>query len=164
MKTEWVRRFIRLGRDGEPMLWDDVLALFPYDYIGRNGQIGCEHTVTFTIVERVTGKDAGQISLRIGDSAEQFYLGHIGYHVDPPFRGHGYAARACGLCVPALAQFGLRTVVITTDPDNLPSVKTCLKLRCELESTVRVPRAISGKLEISSVKRRYIWTLPTQQP
>lgn len=160
MKSEWVRRFIRLGRNGEAMLWDNTLALYPYDYSGHNAQIGCEHALSFNIVERASRKSAGKISLRIGDSAEQFYLGHIGYHIDPPFRGHGYAARACGLCASALATFGLRTVVITTDPDNLPSIKTCQKLNCELECTVRVPRAISERLDISSAKRRYIWTLP----
>ena len=67
------------------------------------------------------------------------YLGHIGYHVDPPFRGHGAALRACRLCVSVLADLGMRTFVITTDEDNLPSILTCERLGCTLECSVDVP-------------------------
>ena len=104
---------------------------------------------------------AGEISIRLGDSPEQFYLGHVGYHVDPPFRGHHYAAQACRLCMPLLRCLGMRSAVITTDPTNLPSIKTCEILCCELESTVTVPRKITDKLELSTVKRRYLWRLDT---
>ena len=99
------------------------------------------------------------VDVRIGDSPEQFYLGHIGYHVDEPFRGHGYARRACLLAAPLLRGYDMRTVVITTDPDNWPSVRTCENLGCVLESTVNVPEKMVEKLEISTVKHRFIWTL-----
>jgi predicted acetyltransferase len=114
----------------------------------------------FRAVANAQGRVAGEVALRIGDSPEQFYLGHIGYHIDPPFRGHGYAARACRLAAPVFGALGYRFAVITTDPDNQPSVKTCLRLCCELESTVRVPPWVKEKLDISDVKHRFLWTVP----
>jgi predicted acetyltransferase len=159
MKNELIREFIRMAKVEEYMFQNDDVALMPREYAGLNRQIGCEHSLIFDIVQRQGAHVAGELALRIGDSPEQFYLGHIGYHVDPPFRGYAYAAQACRLCIPALNAFGMRCAVITTDPTNLPSVKTCLKLGCELECTVSVPEKITDKLEISTVKRRYIWTL-----
>ena len=100
---------------------------------------------------------AGEIALRVGEDASLFYLGHIGYHVDPPFRGHGAALRACRLCVPVFSELGMRTFVITTDEDNLPSIRTCEKLGCILESTVNVPLWCRQEFSISARKRRYVY-------
>lgn len=160
MKNEMVRKFISACRHDEPMLWDEEIALLPRVYFGYHKQIRCDHSLVFDIVERDQAKIAGEIALRIGDSPEQFYLGHIGYHIDPPYRGHAYAAKACRLCAPVLGYFAMRHVVITTDPDNAASIRTCVRLGCELESTVQVPRAVHEKLDISHVKCRFIWTLP----
>ena len=162
MKNEWIRQFIRLASREEPMFANSEISLVPREYYGLNRRIGCEHTLTFDIVESCSEQVAGEISLRLGDSPEQFYLGHVGYHVDPPFRGHRYAAQACRLCVPLLRYLGMRSAVITTDPTNLASIKTCEILFCELESTVNVPQKITDKLEISTVKRRYLWRLDTE--
>lgn len=157
MRSEMIRTFIRMGRASEAMFTGDEIALVPCEYEGRNRQIGCECTFKFYLRHKTSGGIAGHISLRVGDSPEQFYLGHIGYHVRPLFRGHGYAADACRLLVPVLAAFGMRSVVITTDPTNIPSIRTCERLHCCLESTVAVPVEVREKVDISSVKRRYIW-------
>jgi predicted acetyltransferase len=50
-------------------------------------------------------------------------------------------------------------VVITCDPDNWASRKTCIKLGCELERTVDVPRRIQTRWLISERKCRYIWRM-----
>lgn len=159
MRSEWVKNFVRLQRRGEAMFQDGEIALRPRTYLGYSREIGSDHTFIFDIVERLDWHTAGEIALRVGDSAEQFYLGHIGYHVDPPFRGHGYAEEACRLIAPLMQGFGMRSAVITTDTTNLPSIKTCLKLGCVLECTVEVPQALQYKLEISSEKNRYIWLI-----
>jgi predicted acetyltransferase len=64
------------------------------------------------------------------------------------------------MAIPLLQDLGLRTLVITTDDDNLPSIRTCEKLGCELECTVNVPRDLQLEYELSARKRRYIWTIP----
>ena len=159
MKNELIRQFIHLGRRSEPMYWDDEIALCPREFYGYSKHIRCECSLIFNIVRRSDMQIAGEIALRIGDSPEQFYLGHIGYHIDPPYRGHAFAARACRLCEPLLVALGQTDVVITTDTTNLPSIKTCERLACELECTVPVPIAMQQKLEISDRKHRFIWTL-----
>lgn len=104
-------------------------------------------------------KEIGRISLRVGESPCIYYFGHIGYHVDPPYRGHHFARRACRLLIPLMRREGKRSVVITTDPDNMPSRRTCEGLGCELERIVDVPEEIRRRWEISAVKCRYIWRL-----
>ena len=88
-----------------------------------------------------------------------YYFGHIGYHVDLPYRGRHYARRACALLRPVIEAAGKSSVVITTDPDNLPSRRTCEGLGCTLERVVQVPESIRGRWIISEVKCRYIWRM-----
>ena len=58
-----------------------------------------------------------------------------------------------------MRQLGKTSVVITTDPDNIPSRRTCEALGCEMERIVDVPKEIRNRWEISPVKCRYIWRL-----
>ena len=104
-------------------------------------------------------KEIGQISYRDGESRCVFYYGHIGYHIDPPWRGHHYAYRACRLIREEIFRSGKHSAVITCDPDNAPSRKTCEKLGCLYEGTVNVPEDITRKYDISRVKCRYIWQI-----
>ena len=65
---------------------------------------------------------AGSISLRLGHSPNlDMYLGHIGYHVLPPARGHRYALRACRLLLPLARMHGHRQLWITCNPENAAS-------------------------------------------
>jgi tagatose 1,6-diphosphate aldolase len=84
---------------------------------------------------------AGAIGLRIGRNQNlEMYLGHIGYHVYPPARGHRYAERACRLLLPLAKAHGFGELWITTNPDNTPSRKTCERLGGTMEGIVAVPR------------------------
>ena len=49
--------------------------------------------------------------------------------------------------------------IITCDPDNIPSRRTCEGLGCVYERTVSVPEDILRKYDISPAKCRYIWLL-----
>ena len=99
----------------------------------------------------------GYVSLRLGESPSLYYLGHIGYRIDPPFRGQGYARQACELIRPLIREHGLRSVVITTDPDNIASRRTCERLGCVLESIVTVPDEYRVLCSGSESKCRYIY-------
>lgn len=66
-----------------------------------------------------------------------------------PSGGHAAALRACRLCVPLLSELGMRSFVITTDEDNLPSIRTCERLGCTLECTVDVPLWCRQEFSIS---------------
>ena len=83
---------------------------------------------------------AGGIGLRVGTTEEiRKYAGHVGYHVYPPARGHHYAERACRMLLPLAAAHGLRELWITVNPDNLPSRRTCERLRARLVDVIPIP-------------------------
>jgi predicted acetyltransferase len=68
----------------------------------------------------------GHIELRIGNTESLVrYGGHFGYEVEPAYRGHHYAARACRLLLPLAKSHGLTTLWITCNPDNFTSRRTC---------------------------------------
>lgn len=50
-------------------------------------------------------------------------------------------------------------MVITCDPDNIPSRKTIERLGCTLERDVPVPEWLQRKYDISAEKLRYVWQL-----
>ncbi len=84
---------------------------------------------------------AGSISLRIGQSPNlDRYLGHIGYHVFPPARGHHFAERAARLLLPLARAHGQQTLWITCNPDNAASRRTCERLSASYVDVVPVPR------------------------
>ncbi len=138
---------------------DGVIDLIPLHLYPPDEEMGFGRNYDYMIVEHGQRKEAGRINLRLGESECMYYFGHIGYHVDPPFRGHGYARRACELLRPLILLHGKESVVITCDPDNWASRKTCIRLGCELEREVDVPKRIQTKWFISARKCRYIWRM-----
>jgi len=96
-------------------------------------------TYRFRMVN-ATGVDMGFINLRIGRGENLvLYRGHIGYGVDPEYRGRGYAARACRLLLPLASRHSLSPLWITCDPDNIASRKTCEHLGACLVEIITVP-------------------------
>lgn len=156
MKSAAQKAFIRAARRAEAMYADDVFLLRPRQYLHRVAQLDGACCMTFDIVARESCQIAGEIALRFGEGESLYYLGHIGYHIDPPFRGRHGALRACRLCIPLFRSMGMHSLVITTDIDNLPSIRTCEKLGCVLESTVEVPGWCRSEFSLSQQKRRYV--------
>ncbi len=159
MKTAMERAFIRCGQSGRTMADDGLVRLRPREYLHRSRQLDGAVLMTFDVLDAATGRVAGEISLRIGEGRGLFYLGHIGYHIDPPFRGRHAALHACRLCVPILDGMGMGSFVITTDEDNVPSIRTAMALGCRLESTVDVPLWCRQEYGISARKRRYVFEI-----
>ncbi|MCL2500333.1 MAG: GNAT family N-acetyltransferase [Defluviitaleaceae bacterium] len=91
------------------------------------------------------GEKVGRINLRIGYggglyNSNLYYGGQIGYGVDEPFRGNGYAARACRLLLPVAKAHKMNTLLITNNPDNRASMRVCEKLGLTLIRTAPVPK------------------------
>ena len=97
---------------------DGVIDLLPLRLYPPEKEMGFGRVYDYMIVPHGTHREVGRISLRMGESPCVYYFGHIGYHVDPPYRGNHYARRACALLRPLIALHGKSSVVITTDPDN----------------------------------------------
>ena len=71
------------------------------------------------------GRKMGVCDLRIGHNENLYYGGNIGYRIEEEYRGHHYAGKACLLLFELAKKHDLGYVIITCDPDNLPSRKTC---------------------------------------
>lgn len=85
------------------------------------------------------GQKAGICDLRIGHTEGLYYGGNIGYAVDEPYRGHHYAAKACKLLFELARRHKLGYVIITTQPTNLPSRRTCELLGGRLLEIAELP-------------------------
>ena len=76
-----------------------------------------------------SGAKAGSLGFRI-NLTEQLasYGGHIGYDVEPEYRGANFAARSCRLLFPLAARHGIQELLITCAPDNIASRRTIEKI------------------------------------
>jgi predicted acetyltransferase len=113
-------------------------------------------TYRFDIQIKSTGQTIGYINLRVGDSNWiTKYVGHIGYGIDQPHRGHHHAEQACRILLPFAKQNGLQTLWITCSPDNLPSRRTLERLEATYIETVSVPDEYPLPEGALREKRRY---------
>lgn len=156
MKNRVEQLFLQCGRNGRPMLIGEDIVLYPQAYDGCDKRMGGAKIFVFDILEKSTYHTAGEIALRIGEDRSLYYLGHIGYHIDEPYRGRGWAAQACKLCFPFFKRMNMSSLCITTDPDNIASRKTCEHAGGIFETTVSVPIDIQKLFLISKMKCRYI--------
>ena len=147
-----------------PAASDGVIDLYEQRVPLADEAMGFGREWTFLIAPHGRKREAGEINLRLGESECVYYFGHIGYHIDPPYQGHHWAARACLLMLPLIRRCGPASVVITTDPDNVASRRTCERLGCVLESVVPVPERLQKRWMLSPAKRRYIWRTGGDQP
>ena len=95
---------------------------------------------SYNFAIKTRGVRIGAISLRVGFSRNLFYTGQIGYAVDAPFRGRGYAGKACLLMIPLMRAHGMTKVLITNNPENIASRRVCEKLGAKLLRIVKIPR------------------------
>ena len=85
------------------------------------------------------GTEIGQCDLRLGHNEKTFIGGNIGYAIDPPYRGHHYAAEACRVLFSLARRHGMDHLFITCDPDNPASARTCELAGGEFVKTAAIP-------------------------
>lgn len=86
------------------------------------------------------GQEAvGHISLRVGFNYRLYLGGNIGYVIEPPYQGHGYAYQACQALLPLIKHYQFKTLLITCLADNQGSRKTIEKLPTNLIDQVILP-------------------------
>ena len=144
----------------KPMFSDGEIDLTLSNEDVSDPECGIDDGYTFYIYRAKTRDYLGYVSLRLGESPALYYLGHIGYRIEAEHRGHGAAARACRLMLPLLQRLRLESVVITTNVENIPSRKTCLRLGCVLERIAPVPPEYRALCAGAAQKCRYIWRIP----
>ena len=85
------------------------------------------------------GTKVGQCDLRIGHNDRLYIGGNIGYGIDEGYRGRHYAAKACKLLFRLARKHGLAYVIITCDPSNRASARTCELAGGQYVETAAVP-------------------------
>lgn len=129
------------------------------EYIDKNLPKGFSPYYLFSIM---TGKtEVGRITFRQGSLQEHYFDGHIGYHIEPEYRGHHYAYEACLLLAETM---GFHEVILTCDPDNLASLKTIEKLQAKFLERKPIPanqRRFFSRDE--KEKMIFIWKIKTEK-
>ena len=88
-----------------------------------------------------TSQKIGTICLRTRCTERlKEYGGHLSYDVDEAYRGKRYAARGCRLLFPLALSHGLDSLLITSRPDNLASIRTCELIGAKYVDTIDTQR------------------------
>ena len=140
------------------VLRDGELALLVAEQ--RPAQPEKEYVPEYRLGMYVGDERVGTLSFRaVSTPLLEQVSGHIGYDVDEAFRGHRYAERACRLILPLARQHGFRELVITCNPDNIASYRTCERLGADMTGIVEVPEGHEMREKGETHKRRYVLTL-----
>lgn len=113
----------------------------------------------FNIVLHNSKTIIGKIDIRIGYNENIYYGGNIGYEIYKDFQGHSYAAKACKLIKNVALSYNLNKLLITCNPDNYPSKRTCDKIGAKYIKTVNLPRYIDMYQEGEREKCIYEWLI-----
>jgi predicted acetyltransferase len=101
----------------------------------------------------------GRVDLRIGDNKNTYYGGNIGYEIEELYRGHHYASKACKLVKQVAQAHKMDKVIITCNPHNIPSRKTCENVGARLVEIVELPQDNEMYQLGDRQKCRYEWVL-----
>lgn len=85
------------------------------------------------------GTKMGVRDLRIGHNDKIYYGGNIGYRLEEKYRGNHYAGKACLLLFELARKHDLEYLIITCNPDNVASKKTCEYAGGKLLEVVDLP-------------------------
>ncbi len=114
----------------------------------------------FNIVHTDTQYSIGTIDIRLGYTLSLVrYGGHLGYRINPDWRGRHYAAKACKLLIPVALSHGMDVLWITCNPDNWASRKTCEWIGATLVEIVDLPPENDQYQDGERQKCRYRWIL-----
>ena len=102
---------------------------------------------------RPSGEKIGVCDLRVGHNESVYYGGNIGYRVEPTYRGHHYAGKACLLLFELARLHGLDWLIITCNPDNWPSRKTCEWAGGQLMEIVELPENNDMRVEAGETEK-----------
>lgn len=81
----------------------------------------------------------GFINIRIGYNENVYYGGHIGYTIKEAYRGNHYASKACQMIKEVAIAHGMKYLIITNNPTNIASRKTCEYAGLKLKEIVDLP-------------------------
>lgn len=116
----------------------DEIQLELEKFAESNPEKGWVPAYHFAICD-LQGTKMGVCDLRIGHNEMLYYGGNIGYRIEEEYRGNHYAGKACKLLFELARKNGLEYLIITCNPDNYPSKKTCEYAGGKLLEIAEVP-------------------------
>ena len=122
------------------------------DVSDENREKGWLPAYYFAICDK-SGREMGVCDLRIGHNEKVYYGGNIGYSVHEEYRGHHYAAKACLLLFELAKKHDMGYVIITCNPDNYASAKTCEYAGCRLIEIVELPEDNDMRVEDGATEK-----------
>lgn len=140
-------------------LTDGVIDLKIKEKVSPNFEKGYVPTYKYIITLHGSDESIGTINMRVGMNDNLYYVGNIGYGIDEPFRGNHYAARACNIIKDVAVAHDMNQVIITCNPDNLPSRRTCEKVGLTLLEIVDIPPHVNLYQIGERQKCIYEWNL-----
>ncbi|MFV0249619.1 MAG: GNAT family N-acetyltransferase [Bacilli bacterium] len=82
----------------------------------------------------------GQCGIRLIKSEENYYLGNIEYEIFNKNNGHNYAQKASKLLANVAIYYNVDKLIITANPNNIPSIKTIENLNAKFLEIKKVPK------------------------
>ncbi|MDZ4992330.1 GNAT family N-acetyltransferase [Clostridium perfringens] len=120
-------------------LTDGEIDLKIEEKIASNEEKGYVPSYKYRITLHNSNHSIGAIDIRIGYNEGTYYGGNIGYMIEETYRGHSYASKACKIIKDVAIAHGMNKLIITCNPDNFPSRKTCEKTGLKLKDIVDLP-------------------------
>jgi len=121
-------------------LTDGEIDLKIEDKTPSNDEKGYVPAYKYRITLYNSNDSIGAIDIRIGYNENLQYGGHIGYGIEESYRGNNYASKACKIIKQVAIAHGMDRLIITCNPDNFPSRKTCEKAGFKLKEIVDLPQ------------------------
>ena len=118
-------------------LTDQEISLKFSEYTPEVPEKGFVPAYIFNIIK--DEKKVGEVKFKAGTNEHILFAGHFGYGIEPNSRGHHYAERAVRLLLPFAKKLGFKRIIITCNPANIASRRTCERLGAELKGIYPIP-------------------------
>lgn len=119
-------------------LKDEEISLVLERTAAANPERGWVPAYYFAIRNK-DGVKIGECDLRVGHNENTYYGGNIGYSINEEYRGHHYAGKACLLLFELAKRHNMDYLIISCDPDNFASRKTCEYAGGKLSEIAELP-------------------------
>jgi len=101
------------------------------------------------------GTEVGTCELRIGHNDNTYYGGNVGYSIYPEQRGHHFAGKACFLLLELAKKHAMKYLIITCNPENIASRKTCEYAGGILQKIIELPSC--NEMYLNGEKQKCIY-------
>lgn len=145
------------------LLTDDDIDLKIEKKVPANEEKGRVPSYKYRITLHNMEDTIGAIDIRIGHNENTYYGGNIGYTINEEYRGNSYASKACKIIRKVAIGHGMEKLIITCNPDNFPSRRTCEKSGLKLREIVDLP--IYNEMYVAGERQKciYEWDLKNKR-